>query len=289
MSPVVYHQAKLTHTGVVIYKTFDGIIRKVKDTSLKNLIQVAAPREERTLNVAQSRKVKSACNKLSYYTQTRVFTSKASGTYRMKVAFLTLTAPDGALDSQVLSAFEHFLDYLRRTANCHYVWKKELGEHSQRLHFHIIVNNFIPHYIVSWKWKRLLIAEGVTWPSHKDGREYKAHTRIEMPRSKKAVGNYIAKYMSKAYPIKKEMGYVWGQSEILKKLGEVSFIEGDTPWDELHEIAHHSKCIGDDFVSILCCDLLTCKPYAPLIGALFEDQYIRISDVITLPQKFHFV
>jgi hypothetical protein len=246
-------------------------------------------RQHRKLNPAQSRKVKRLANKLCYYSQERQFTSKKTGTYNMKVAFLTLTCPEGTTEKQSLSAFNHFLDYLRRTANCVYVWKKELGETNGKLHFHIIINNFVPYYIISWKWKRLLLNEGVFWPSASDGKHTDSHYRIELPRSKKQVATYIAKYMSKAFDLPREFGYIAGHSAILDELKEFTMLMDEVDQDELCAISDTAKVLSGEFVTIFCCDLLESGKIAPKIHALFEQQYISFSQLITLPQKFNYV
>lgn len=251
-------------------------------------IYLQKTRQVRNLNAAQSRKVRSMCNKLVYYSSTREFTSKKSGTYKMKVAFLTLTAPDTATPKQILEAFSGFTDYLQRTANCHYVWKKELGETNKKLHFHVLINNFIPYYIVSWKWKRLLIAQGVTWPLNEKGKDTTSHTRIELPRSRKLVAHYIGKYLSKAFDLPGSYGYISGHSSILKKLEEYTYIEGDLPNNELQSLNKSFKVISSDYFSLVCCDLLKIKEMCPGIFALFESQYLLFNSLLTLPQKFHY-
>jgi hypothetical protein len=241
----------------------------------------------RKLNPTQSRKIRSLCQKLEYYSAVRKFQSKKSGNYSFKVSFLTLTAPDSATHTQMLSAFDHFLDYLRRTANCVYVWKKEIGESGGNLHFHLMINNFIPYYIVEWKWRRLLINEGVSWPVNNKGEPTKSHYRIELPRSKRKIGHYISKYMSKAYAMPKKDGYISGHSAILDELEEIKIIESDLPYEEINVIMSSHKVIRSEYVTHVCCDLLRVKNIAPRIGAIFEAQYIRFCEAITLPQRFH--
>jgi len=287
MPPIVYWNAKLSHNGVTVFKKFEGFTRRIHHHSLANLIHEVTHTNERTLSPAQSRKCKSYCNKLAYYSATRMFTSKKSGTHNMRVAFITLTTPKSATYAQSLAAFEKFLDYLRRTANCVFVWKKELGEQNRNLHYHILVNNFIPYYIISWKWKRLLLSEGVVWPTNEKGEHTDSHYRIELPRSKKLVGSYIAKYMSKAYALPRTFGYVFGHSAILDECKELTMTEGDEFWNELNDIARHSRKIGDDYVVHMCIDLLHVKAFAPGIGALFEKQYLSFCEALTMTQKFN--
>jgi len=78
------------------------------------------------------------------------FRSKKSGEYSFKVGFLTLTAPECATTTQILNAFGHFCDYLRRTAELVVLCgKRSWANHNGKLHFHIMVNNFHPVYIVN--------------------------------------------------------------------------------------------------------------------------------------------
>ncbi len=329
----VYEVSKLTHNGIVGYKRFEGLTRKISKNSFDNLLNCSNMSDEsigslvnefknaknsleegqvnnkaiqllnqeqyniylvkthqsRALNSKQSRQVRKMSEKLSYYTQTRKFTSKKSGEYKMKIAFLTLTAPINSNPQQLLSAFTKFLEYLHRTANCNYVWKKELGETNKHLHFHIVINNFIPYYIVAWKWKRLLIGEGVSFTTKDSNNDTNAHTRIELPRSTKEVSHYISKYMSKAYELPGDYGYIAGFSNCLNKLPEI-VIEPDSPvCEEIRQLMKISKVIKHDYVTIVCVDLLKVKDQFPKLFSVFEKQYLENSNQITLPQKFNYV
>lgn len=299
-SCVVYYESKLTHSGVSSWKTFEGFNRKMSHNSLSNLLNSmqadmdgnVTPKktvEVRKLNATQSRKVKNIANKLCYYSRVRTFVSRKTGSYKFKVGFLTLTAPDGATDVQLINAFEHFLDYLRRTANCVYLWKKELGEENKHLHFHLMINNFIPHYLVSWKWKRLLIAEGVKWQINNEGKDTDSHTRIELPKSRKLVAHYIGKYMSKAYSLDKSLGYISGHSVVLDNLKENRFIEGDLPSEELNVLSENYRTMRDLFLTHICVDLRTVQKLAPTVYFWFDRQFKEFQDQITLPQKYWYV
>jgi hypothetical protein len=297
MEPIVYASAKLSHSGVTVFKTFENCNRPSHKNSLKNLLNVqsqqgdascvcAVPKAERVFDDKQSRKCRKYCQKLAYYSATRKFTSKKSGKYYFKVAFLTLTAPGNAEPQQLLQAFDHFLDYLRRTANCVYVWKKELGETNKNLHFHILINNFVPYYIIAWKWKRLLLAQGVSWPQSSNGKDTTSHYRIELPRNKKLVSHYIAKYMSKAYGLPRDFGYISGHSAELDGCKEIVLTEGEFSSDEVLALKTRFYTIQDDFLCHVCCNLLQEKQIAPHLHAVFEPFYIEFSQLITLPQKF---
>lgn len=267
------------------------VIECVKSISEQSEINkfMLSIKEDRNLSINQSKKVKRYAGKLCYYSATRKFESKKNGKFYMKVAFLTLTVPEGTLPTQSLKAFNHFLDYLRRTANCVYVWKKELGEKNNNLHYHILINNFLPYYIVSWKWKRLLLQEGVIWPNNEKGLPTTSHTRIELPKNKKLVAHYISKYMSKAHELPKEYGYIWGKSDILQDCKELIIEEGDGFEDELTVIQDNYKTIGDKYVKHSCIDLLSIKNVCPKIFEVFIAQYHDFQNRMTLTQRFQTV
>jgi len=291
--------AKLSHSGITAYKKFDGFKRHVSDKSKNNLLGVLRKSgideiqkitdKGRILNDKQSRRLRSDCNKLAYYSANRSFTSRKSGKkYKMKVAFLTLTAPALATTEQINKAFEGFLDYLRRTANCVYVWKKELGERNNKLHFHLLINNFIPYYIVSWKWKRLLIAQGVHWPLNAAGKHTDSHYRIELPRNGKQVSHYISKYLSKAYELPRNLGYVAGRSQVLVDCKELHLFPDEYDYDEINTLKSMSYYIEYDHFSHICCDLKMFKGMCPWLYSVFMGQVSNFSEKLSLPQKFHF-
>jgi hypothetical protein len=318
----VYYNFKLKHNGITSYKVFDGFSRNVSAKSKANLLSTYYSDlnqsvitenfdssfgfvskdfvKERRISDKQCKQIKSYCSKLAYYSSTRNFMSKKSGKYSMKVAFLTLTCPESSTNSQRLSAFEHFLDYLRRTANCVYVWKKEVGTKSKQLHFHVMINNFIPYYMVSWKWKRLLINEGVVWPVNNEGKHTESHYRIELPKSKRMVSSYIAKYMSKGESIpvydknlsdfeNKSIGYLWGKSKVLDECKELTLMEGEIPNGDLYNIYQKFKIVGDEFVKHVCVDLMKVKDIAPVLFNLFYQQFLDFNSKISLIQRFQYV
>jgi hypothetical protein len=311
IGPYVYWNSKFSHSGITGYKVFEGYTRKMSKNSLSNLlnrkkalddfnkemlgdgsseyVKVSQKPKFRTLSSHQSKKCRHYCQKLCYYSGNRQFTSKISGKYSFKVAFLTLTTPSNCTPQQSLKAFGFFLDYLRRTANCTYVWKKELGEKNEGLHYHILINNFIPYYIVSWKWKRLLIAEGVEWPKNIEGKETSSHYRIELPRKLKKVNYYISKYIAKEAGLPSEYGYIWGKSEVLDKCKEFQAMADDIPYEEVKVLKTHFKTVRTDYITHICVDLLKVKDIAPELFIIFEQQYLEFQEKITLPQKFYYV
>jgi hypothetical protein len=309
--PFVYWNSKFSHSGITGYKVFEGYSRKMSKNSLRNLLnrkkeleefnkemQESGSRKEdylsqktkfRTISSQQSKKCRNYSQKLCYYSARREFTSKKTGKYHFKVAFLTLTTPSTCTPQQSLKAFEGFIDYLRRTANCTYIWKKELGELNEGLHYHILINNFIPYYIVAWKWKRLLINQGVIWPLNSEGKETSSHYRIELPRKLSKVNYYISKYIAKESKIPSEYGYIWGKSEVLDQCKEFQAMACDIPYEEVKLLKTQFKTVKTEYITHICVDLLKVKELTPELFAIFEDQYLEFQQKITLPQKFYYV
>jgi len=309
--PFVYWNSKFSHSGITGYKVFEGYSRKMSKNSLKNLLnrkkelesfneemsqstgavnkQVSDKPKFRTISSQQSKKCRNYSQKLCYYSARREFTSKKSGKYHFKVAFLTLTTPITCTPQQSLKAFEGFIDYLRRTANCTYIWKKELGEINEGLHYHILINNFIPYYIVAWKWKRLLINQRVIWPLNSEGKETSSHYRIELPRKLSKVNYYISKYIAKECQMPTAYGYIWGKSEILDQCKEFQAMASDIPYDEVKLLKTKFKTVKTEYLTHICVDLLKVKDLTPELFAIFEQQYLEFQEKITLPQKFHYV
>lgn len=306
-----YYNFKLSHNGLISYKQFENCTRHVRAKSLDNLLHYSSyeaemndsskpfdsclgfinpePEYRRQLSEKQSKACKKMCNKLVYYSKNRQFLSKKSGKYNFRTAFITLGAPESTTISQFLKAFDLFLDYLRRTANCVFVWKKEFGGVGNHLHVHILVNNFIPYYIIDWKWKRLLISQGVVWPKNKKGQDTSAHYRIELPRNAKSTGGYIAKYMAKVAVIDENIGYLWGKSKVLSDLKEIVLIEGEVNYDELYSIYSKFKTIGNEFVKICLVNFMKVNSIAPELYSLFKAQFFEFQSKISLPQRFQVV
>lgn len=305
---VSYYNFKLCHSGIVSYKGFENCNRHVKLNSLlnlKNYNQVdyynsmglmnfddclgyvsKQSIEERKFSEKQSKLCKKACSKLVYYSKKREFVSPKGKKFNMKVAFLTLTAPVSTNNSQFLKAFDSMLDYLRRTANCTYVWKKEVGSKGGKLHVHILLNNYIPYYIVDWKWKRLLIAQGVVWPKNENGVDTSSHYRIELPKNSKQTGSYISKYMAKSDVINDNVGYLWGCSKSLKDCKEIVFMEGELDNTELYNVYSKFKTVGSEYVKICLVEWNKVKTLAPGILKEFILQFLKFQEILSLPSKF---
>ena len=295
---LVYFQHKIAHNGLCTYKVFEGITRGISQNSLNNLNNYKNENIEKDstartevvagISKATSKRIFKYCQKLAYYSCTRKFKNSKGKEFSFKINFLTLTAPHNYTTQQINTAFEHFLDYVSRTGNCSFVYKKEVGYKSGHFHIHLLLNNFIPYYIVSWKWKRLLMAQNPDWPQRENGKDYNAHTRIEIPKNKRQTTAYIAKYLTKDGHIVEKVGKLWGFSRVLKDCQEVTLIENDIDATEYQKLTTAFKTIQDEFMTFVCFDPHHIKKLCPKLYAVFETMYMEFTNRISLPQKFYY-
>lgn len=293
---LVYFSHKISHTGITTFKVFEGFPRKVSDSSKLNLYQNRQNTHEKdsTTNINVGKRISEQtgkrifkyCQKLAFYSAVRKFSTSKGKEFKFKVSFLTLTAPENYTTQQINKAFGHFLDYLTRTANCTYVYKKEVGHKSGHFHIHLLINNMIPYYIVSWKWKRLLMNENIDWPVSDNGKDTNSHSRIELPKSKRMVSAYLAKYMGKTDYVTENVGSLWGKSKVLDDCKEIQLIENDIDGEEYRKLAEVSRYYESEFVTFISVEWWKIKSFCPEIYKVFEKQYMDFSQRITQDQKF---
>ena len=296
-STLIYNNYKFTHNGILTYKTFEGNTRNMHKNCLKNLLSYKDEDENKNqqfklkrneiFSQAMSKRVYTQCCKLTHYSPTRTFSNQRKQFFSMKVAFLTLGAPENYTIEEINNAFQHFLDYLSRTAQATFIYKKEIGFKSGLFHIHLMINNFIPYYIISWKWKSLLIKENTNWPKKENGKDYNAHSRIELPKSKKMVAAYIGKYIAKECKVIGNIGKIWGQSKCLSEIKEPIYTDGDLPEKELIEISKISKVKETDYCYYMIFEWKKIQKIAKTIFLEYINHFKEISEQITQPQRFN--
>lgn len=93
----------------------------------------------------------------------RVWNEKYQGHYNFKVNFITLTLPaaQAHLDTTIKKeCLNLFLSNLRTTCQVHnYVWRAE-AQSNGNIHFHIVTDTYINHYILRQFWNRAIAKLG---------------------------------------------------------------------------------------------------------------------------------
>lgn len=135
---------------------------------------------------------------------------------------LTLTLPGVATadHKQVKNLIlDPFLTYSRNVLGLlDYVWVAELQERGE-IHFHMILNQFLPKDKVREAWLRCCDASGIIQGS-KAG--YRPATRIEECLNYKGSRAYAAKYMAKALRSGAILGRIWSGSHSVTAVGKLS-------------------------------------------------------------------
>lgn len=142
----------------------------------------------------------------------KIHNPKFNSTFKFRLSFITLTlASRQQHDDTVLKKelLHPFLDWLIKVYKINfYVWKAE-RQKNQNLHFHIIVDKYIPYQIINNKWNRYQdklhyvrnywTKDHSNKPFPKTQRDYFAvnGTDIHSTRKVKDLAKYMSKYMIK--------------------------------------------------------------------------------------------
>lgn len=202
---------------------------------------------------------------------------------RHRQGLLTLTLPGVATaDHKAVKAriLDPFFTYCRNVLGLRdYVWVAELQERGE-IHFHAIVNQFLPKDKVRAAWLRACDASGIISSS---GGGSRPATEIEECRSYSGSRSYAGKYMFKALKCGEIIGRVWSGSHSVCKLGSVSTNEVDQAFDApaaLVEVSARAKEWRqyDHGISIARFDLARVTyRHAPVLYRLFR-AHIRAFD-----------
>lgn len=157
-----------------------------------------------------------------------------TGDNRHKVVFVTLTLPAKQRHSDVeikSKCLNQLLTELRdKYGVTLYVWKAERQKNGN-LHFHLLVNRYIPAMELRDSWNRILSKLGYiddfeVKHGHRSPNSTDVHSLYKDKRTGKRIGSvvaYMAKYMSKKDEVIE--GRYWYASASLSKLGKLCLIE----------------------------------------------------------------
>lgn len=147
--------------------------------------------------------------------------------YDSLISFITLTLSssqgditDNEIKRELLNPF---LIWLKQSKNVStFIWKAE-AQNNGNIHFHILVNKFIPWRDVRDKWNELqnkffYIDQFEKKHGHRDANSTDIHGLYKDKNDKpiRDIGSYLAKYMSKNEELKRGInGRLWGRSDNL--------------------------------------------------------------------------
>lgn len=140
-----------------------------------------------------------------------------------KLRFLTLTlsAVQNMTDNEVKRRLLiPFISELKRRFGVrNYFWRAE-AQKNGNIHFHLIVDEYLPKCEVNWLWDCHQALAGITKTSVTFVSEYHSpSTRIEAIQGVQAVAGYVIKYVTKDDGGRKIFGRIWGCSDELRNIG----------------------------------------------------------------------
>lgn len=188
---------------------------------------------------------------------------KCKGKFRLNMITLTLCADelhdDKYIKSEMLEAF------IRKLKDKHglktYIWRAEIQEKkTQRIHFHITTNIYVPHELCRKYWNSIQKKHGYIDAYIKNGgNENPNGTDVHSVRKVRKLAAYICKYMAKdtSKGMREIQGRQWYLSSNLSKIDPI-LIEG-SDYQLENELV---SLVGDkwkhlDYASIAYIDIFT--------------------------------
>lgn len=225
---------------------------------------------------------------------TYIYNEFTRKTHKFRAAFVTLTLPPGELVDAKWAArnlINPFLQRIRRNfPGLVYVWKRELQTKNRfQIHYHLIVNKFMPYMHIQRWWNELLWRNGLLEVYWKKFGMYDEFGNIRMPNSTDVesvydsdkLKKYVNKYFLKSIPDwklkqlsetdrQKLKGRFWDCSAHLKlvKYAEISYSEKID--ENLSNLAKKSliKVVTDD------------KNLSPMWTAAYLKPGVKINEVL---------
>jgi hypothetical protein len=158
-------------------------------------------------------------------TRRRKVTAPSGAVFPFRQGFLTLTLPGQATsDHKAVKKLilDPFFTYARNVLGLRdYVWTAEIQPTTGRIHFHVLINQFMDKDLIRKAWNRACERSGIITPQEGN----KPSTEVEAIRSYHGSKSYAAKYLSKALKDHSILGRVWGASHSVTGFGSISFNE----------------------------------------------------------------
>lgn len=229
-----------------------------KKTSVK-FIDVNLPIEEQskflnstrkndgTLSKHATRKMSKAIEYLIITAREKTQTEKVYGKrVTFKTAFITLTLPSTQIHSDnkiISSCLNSFLTECRKVHELHnYVWRAERQKNGN-IHFHILIDTFIPWNDIRDRWNRIVNKLGyIDKFQEKNGKKIANSTDIHSTKKVRNLKAYLTKYMTKgeqkqmtpeaqAISTEFQSGHIWGCNHNLSQVTGLN-LEVDGEIDE---------------------------------------------------------
>lgn len=202
--------------------------------------------------------------------------------------FLTLTIPGVAVaDHRSIKAriLDPFFTYCRNVLQLRdYVWTAEIQPQTGQIHFHVIINQFLPKAKIRRAWNDACERSGLVTMS----KGAKPSTEIEECRDWNGSRTYAGKYLAKALRSGDVVGRVWSGSHSVTGIPSISTNEAEQAFDApsaLREVAQARPVWRQHDHGISTCryDIARItRRSAPVLYRLFRE-HLRRHDQSTQP------
>lgn len=170
--------------------------------------------------------------------------------------FITLTLSseqrhtDNEIKRNMLDQFLHWAKYNFDVK--YYFWRAE-AQKNGNIHFHLILDNFIPYAEIQTAWNKIQENNGYL----KDYKEQRGHTNAPSThvKSVNAVNNfveYVIKYATKDENHRQITGRVWGMSDNLRNISSLTIDLEQEIWSEI-QVLQSKKAVKEfhkDYASV---------------------------------------
>jgi len=198
------------------------------------------------LSVNAKRKMSRAIEYLVTLAKPKKVHEKLTGkTINFKLAFITLTLPSPQIhkDSEIINkCLNQFLIECRKYHLVkNYVWRAEKQKNGN-IHFHILIDQFIPWYMMRNSWNRIVNKLGyVDRFQEKHGHTTPNSTDIHSTKKIKNIRLYLLKYMTKSEQNTEQSGRIWSCNQELSNIKGCQLYIDREVHEELQKIITHSK------------------------------------------------
>jgi len=208
---------------------------------------------------------------------------------KFKLAFLTLTLPSTQIhnDKEIInSCLNQFLvECKKHYAVNRYIWRAE-KQANGNIHFHIVVDQFIPWNEARNRWNRIVNKLGyVDRFQAKNGNKQPNSTDIHSTRKIKDLKKYLAKYMTKQddrcltdrtpdTEFHEQTGRIWSCSHDLNNITGCRLELDNETQEEITKVITNSNCRkyeGDYFT----CWFVDVKNYTKLGSEILFNQFAQ--------------
>lgn len=214
---------------------------KRSERQLKNEFNLKNNNNKGIISVKANKRLKTAIDWLiALSSNKKVYQKSKKRLFNYKLGFITLTLSNKQIHSDLVikqKLLNQFLIEAKKKWNVNnYIWRAE-SQKNGNIHFHILIDVFIPYWEVRNTWNRIQDKLGyVSRFQQKNNASIPNSTDIHSVYKIKNLHKYFAKYMTKNNDNRVIIGKLWGLSVNLSRMDVIKLYVNEKINDELNNI-----------------------------------------------------